>query len=93
MNRKKSNAAIDFEVIPSGAALGAEIVGVDLRDVDKEALERLRKTWVEHEVLFFRDQNLTASDLIRFSRYPGELEHAPIQESGPRRTVKCRFTE
>ena len=57
MNREKNNAAIDFEVIPSGAALDAEIVGVDLRDVDKETLERLRKTWVEHEVLFSRSES------------------------------------
>jgi taurine dioxygenase len=84
MTQQNKSQSAGFEVIPTGAALGAEIVGLDLRDVDADAFETLRETWVEHEVLLFRDQSLTDSDLVRFSSYMGELEHAPVQESGRR---------
>lgn len=84
MNDAKSNHATGLNVIPTGAALGAEITGLDIRDVDAESFEELRRVWVESEVLLFRDQELTDSDLVRFSSFMGELEHAPIQESGRR---------
>jgi len=84
MSKEKTIQSAGFEVVPTGAALGAEIIGIDLCNVSETAFAQLRKTWVEHEVLLFRDQTLTDSDLIRFSGYLGKLEHAPIQESGRR---------
>lgn len=74
----------DFNVIPTGAALGAEVTGVDIAKVDAALFERIYPVWLEHEVLLFRDQKLSDDDLIRFSKYLGELEHAPIQETGRR---------
>ena len=84
MSQEQQTRVSGFDVVPTGAALGAEVVGLDLRDVDVQLFAALRKIWVEHEVLLFRDQDLTDGDLVRFSRYLGELEHAPIQESGRR---------
>lgn len=46
-------------VVPSGAALGAEIRGVDLsQPVPESTCELLRKAWADHLVLFWRGQKL-----------------------------------
>jgi taurine dioxygenase len=71
-------------VRPTGAALGAEITGVDLRDLDSQAFAAVRRAWLDHEVLLVRDQRLTDADLIGFSRRFGTLDEAPIQENGRR---------
>lgn len=78
-----------FHVIPSRAALGAEIRGVDLRNVSPDSFAAIHDAWLTHQVLLFRDQALADEDLIAFSRYFGELDHAPIQENG-RRFVEGR---
>jgi taurine dioxygenase len=76
-------------VTPSGAALGAEVEGVDLRDLDQPLFNVIYSAWLEHQVLLFRDQRFGDDDLIAFSRRFGTLEHAPIQEDG-RRFVEGR---
>jgi taurine dioxygenase len=76
-------------VVPSGAALGAEIRGVDLRRLDSETFATLHQAWLDHQVLLIRGQALDDDDLIAFSRRFGALDEAPIQESG-RRFVEGR---
>jgi taurine dioxygenase len=71
-------------VIPSGKALGAEIQGVDLRAVSTHDFESIHQAWLDHSVLLFRGQKLTDDDLIAFSKMFGELDFAPIQETGRR---------
>ena len=73
-----------FNLIPTGTALGAELTGVDLSRLDEAVFEKIHRAWLEHEVLLFREQQLTDPDLIVFSKYIGNLEQAPIQESGRR---------
>ncbi|HEX3484404.1 MAG TPA: TauD/TfdA family dioxygenase [Micropepsaceae bacterium] len=73
-----------FEARPTGAALGAEIIGADLRHVDDALFAAIHRAWVQHLVLLFRGQNLSDEDLIRFSRRFGALDFAPIQETGRR---------
>jgi len=73
-----------FEVIPTGAALAAEVRGVDLRYVDDPTFKRLMDAWHEHSVLLIRSQSLSDQDLIAFSRRFGDLDWAPIQENGRR---------
>jgi taurine dioxygenase len=52
-----------------------EALGVDLSiEVDPDTIARLRQAWCEHGLLVFRDQQLEETDLVRFSRYFGELE-------------------
>jgi len=74
----------DITVIPTGAALGAEVHGIDLRTLDDRAFARVHAAWLEHQVLLFRGQQLGDQDLIAFSRRLGALDHAPVQESGRR---------
>jgi taurine dioxygenase len=71
-------------VIPTGKALGAEIQGVDLRTVDADDFSKIYRAWLEHSVLLFRGQNLSDDDLIAFSERFGDLDWAPVQESGRR---------
>ena len=71
-------------IVRSGAALGAEVRGVDLRALDEEAFAAIRRAWLDHQVLLIRGQLLSDDDLIRFSRRFGDLDAAPIQENGRR---------
>ena len=73
-----------LDVIPTGAALGAEVRGVDLRSVDDLTFAEIYRAWLDHSVLLFRDQQLGDADLITFSRRFGALDQAPIQENGRR---------
>jgi taurine dioxygenase len=68
---------------PTGAALGADIQGVDLsRPLDPETLAAIKQAWGEHLVLRFRGQSLSDDDLMRFSRHLGELDWAPVAAAG-----------
>ena len=70
------------EIVPTGAALGAEIKGVDLgRDLDAVAIEAIGQAWRDHLVLTIRGQDITDSDLVGFSRHFGELRPAPLGEA------------
>jgi taurine dioxygenase len=71
-------------IVPSGAALGAEVRGVDLRALDEQAFAAIRRAWLDHQVLLVRGQRLADDDLIAFSRRFGDLDVAPIQENGRR---------
>jgi len=71
-------------IVPTGAALGARVEGVDLRGLDTDAFAVISQAWLDHQVLLFRDQSLTDADLLAFSRRFGDLDEAPIQESGRR---------
>jgi taurine dioxygenase len=73
-----------LDVVPTGAALGAEVRGVDLRSIDDGLFAEIYRAWLAHAVLLFRDQQLSDTDLIAFSRRFGTLDHAPIQENGRR---------
>jgi taurine dioxygenase len=78
------HAAAAIDVIPTGAALGAEIKGSDLRNLNDTAFTRVLQAWHDRSVLLFRDQTLNDQELIAFSRRLGDLDWAPIQETGRR---------
>ena len=64
---------------PTGAALAADIEGVDLSGaLSPEIVAALKQAWADHLVLRFRGQSLSDDDLMRFSRQFGELDWAPI---------------
>jgi taurine dioxygenase len=77
-------AADAVTVIPTGAALGAGVSGIDLRNIDDEIFAAIHSAWLDHQVLLFPGQHLTDEDLIRFSRRFGALDQAPVQENGQR---------
>ena len=73
-----------LEIIPTGAALGAEVRGVDLTSLDDRQFATLRDAWHQHQVILLRGQTLDDQDLIAFSRRFGDLDWAPVQETGRR---------
>src|SRR5215471_11154781 len=73
-----------MEIRPSGTVLGARLEQVDLRNITTPDFETIYEAWLKHGALLFRGQQLTDEDLIQFSRLFGELEWAPIQETGRR---------
>ena len=68
----------------TGAALGAEVSGLELQHVGPDDLAQLRRIWLDREVVLLRNQRLSDADLVAFSRRVGSLEQAPIQENGRR---------
>ena len=66
------------------AVLGARIDGVDLRAIDEESFAAIYRAWLDRQVLLFRDQKLGDDDLVAFSRRLGDLDQAPVQETGRR---------
>lgn len=75
---------MSITVTPTGAALGAEIGGLDLRTITDADFAQVYRAWLDHSVLLIRGQVLTDDDLIAFSRRFGQLDFAPIQENGRR---------
>jgi taurine dioxygenase len=66
------------------AVLGARIDGADLRAIDDEAFAAIQRAWLDRQVLLFRNQALGDEDLVAFSRRFGDLDQAPVQETGRR---------
>ncbi len=93
--------ATSFEIVPSGAALGAEIRGLDLTsDLDDATFDAVARAWDEHLVLVLRDQRLSDDDLIAFSRRFGELDPPgpnpygkPFHETHPELNVISNIVE
>ncbi len=73
-----TTAALDYEVVPMPAALGAEVRGLDLKQLDDAGFKRLREVWLYHVLLVFKDQTLTAEDLVTLVKRFG----TPISSSG-----------
>jgi taurine dioxygenase len=75
----------ELRVRPTGAALAADVEGVDLASpLSPETMTAVKQAWGDHLVLRFRDQRLSDEDLMRFSRQFGELDRAPVAaESAP----------
>jgi taurine dioxygenase len=45
-----------LDIRPLAGAIGAEIAGVDLaRELDADTAAAIRKVWLDHLVIFFRD--------------------------------------
>ena len=66
-------------VVATGAALGADIRGVDLMQPLTDAgFRAIEAAWHQYLVLRFRSQRLDDSGLLAFARRFGDLDQAPI---------------
>jgi len=70
-----------IRVEPVTGSIGAEISGVDLRQFDDEVITELQRAWMDHKVLFFRDQDLTPEQHIAYSQSFGDLEVHPFTDN------------
>ncbi len=77
----KSNS---IEVRPVAGALGAEVRGVDLGDaLSDEQVDTLRRAFLDHQVIFFRDQKLDPDSHKEVGRRFGDLNIHGYYESLP----------
>jgi len=64
-----------FSVTPLNSEVGAEITGIDLsKPLDEATFAAVRDAFFKHSVILFRDQQISESQQIDFSRRFGELE-------------------
>ncbi len=73
--------AAPLTVTPLTTVIGAEIEEVDIASgFDNRALARIRAALIQHQVIFFRDQKLSLTDLESFSARFGPLLRVPYVE-------------
>ena len=68
-----------LDVRPLSGALGAEILGIDLaHDLGEETVAAVRAAWLEHLVIFFRQQTLSPAQFLHAARRFGEPVEYPF---------------
>ena len=67
----------ELDIRPLSGALGAEVWGPDLATADESTLAAVHRAFLDHHVLVFRDQHLSAAQLKAFAGRFGELETHP----------------
>jgi len=66
---------MSLEIIPAGAALGAEIRGVDLgQPLGDNVFAEIEHAYDEYGVIFFRDQRIAPEQQVAFTRRFGAIE-------------------
>lgn len=72
------NGKSKLDVRPIAGSLGAEVQGTDLKSLDEATAEAIYQTWLEHKVIFFRDQDLSPSQFLNFSAHFGKPVEYPF---------------
>lgn len=67
-----------IDVRPLTRHIGAEVSGVDLSRLDDETFAEIHDAWMQHVVLFFRDQKLTHEQHLAFGQRFGDLHVHPV---------------
>ena len=68
-----------MEVRRIAGALGAEVLGVDLAaDLSGATVAEIRRAFLEHQVIFFRDQALSPAQFMAFARRMGKPVEYPF---------------
>jgi taurine dioxygenase len=67
-------------VKPVAGALGAEICGVNLAELDAETFADIKAAWLQHLVVFFRNQSISPEQQIAFAKRFGEIHHHPFMK-------------
>jgi len=73
-----------FELKLLSGALGAELHGVNLaKDLSNDVLKEIRRLLVEHEVIFFRDQDISHEQHKQIAHFFGPLQTHPAYGTVP----------
>ena len=75
-------ATTEIDIRRVSDALGAEMVGLDLADVNAATFLTILQAWQDHLVLVFRGQTLSDAAFLDFSARLGDLDLAPITVTG-----------
>ena len=72
-------AGSGFEVRRLSGSIGAEILGIDLAsEPGDNVIGEIRQVWLEHNVIFFRDQDLPPAKFLTFAKRFGEVVEYPF---------------
>ena len=72
------------EILPLTPVIGAEVRGVDLdQPLSAELFEKIDRAFLEHQMLFFREQDISVEGLLNFSRHYGNVSLPPIAPAHP----------
>jgi alpha-ketoglutarate-dependent taurine dioxygenase len=72
-----------FEVRPIAGALGAEVHGVDLAEINDEEFADVHKAFLDHSVIFFRDQRLMPALQVELAHRFGDIHFHPFVKGLP----------
>lgn len=73
-----------IRIRPVSGAIGVEIEGVDLsKELSDEAVAEIRQAWLEHLVVFFRDQKITPAQQVALAKRFGEPVEYPFVQGLP----------
>jgi taurine dioxygenase len=68
-----------IDVRPIAGAIGAEISGVDLgKELDEDTVAAIRRAWLDHCVIFVRDQDLSPGRFLTLARRFGNVIEYPF---------------
>ncbi len=72
-----------FSIKRLSPSIGAELHDIDLKkDLSQEEKDHIYNALLTYKVIFFRDQNITTEEHLRFGKYFGELEVHPFAPLG-----------
>jgi len=74
-----------LEINPLSCSIGAELSNVHIGAAleDDDLMAAIKQAWLQHRVIFFRDQDITRAEHVAFARRFGELEDHPVVGSHP----------
>lgn len=89
-----------IRVLPLAAAMGAEIQGIQIKDVTDESFKEIEDALYRHGMIYFRDQDMKLSDqerfTLRFGKFgtdaytPGVEGHPDVQKVVKEADVKTK---
>lgn len=73
---------MEYDIInvkPIAGALGSEVNGISMPDpLGNQAFNEVHDVLMAHQVLLFRDQNLSPGERVNFAQHFGSLHVHPI---------------
>jgi len=68
-----------MKVKPLTGSIGAEVLNIDIsQDLPESVVTDIRSVLLQHKVIFFREQDLTPEDQIRFANRFGQISKSPV---------------
>ena len=67
-----------MQISPLAGALGAEILGVDIRTLDAKGWQDIQRAFLQYSVVAIRDQKLEPADIMKAGARFGEPCHYPF---------------
>ena len=70
----------NFKIRPLAGAMGAEILNVDLKNINDDTFKEIYKAFVDYQVIGILDQDLDSDQYLEFGRKWGEIHHYPYMK-------------